>query len=71
MTEIECSSKEALTADIAKKVAARMRKNARPAEAYHCRTCGHWHVGGVLTGQMRRVKFDKIVKRRRRTRGLS
>ena len=40
-----CKGKEAMLPAIARKAANRMKRRVPSAEAYRCKTCGHWHVG--------------------------
>ncbi len=42
--EVSCYGKEKMTPDIARQVAAKLRRNGS-ASAYHCEHCNGWHVG--------------------------
>lgn len=50
---ISCRGKVQLTATRAKQVAREMRRNDRGRMApYHCKHCGHWHIGGAITERL-------------------
>jgi hypothetical protein len=50
--EIACRGKQAMTRELAKSVAERMRRGRNwrkrhgTTHVYKCRACGSWHVGG-------------------------
>lgn len=50
--EAQCTGKERLTAERAKKLARTMNKRRKrdvAITAYRCAQCNHWHVGGNKT----------------------
>lgn len=62
MNDDLCDGKQKHTPAVAKKISAAMAKRDRRALPYKCTTCGKYHVAGVLTGDLKRVKRLKTRK---------
>lgn len=62
MNDDLCDGKQKHTHAVAKKISSAMAKRERRALPYKCVTCGHYHVAGVLTGDLKRVKRLKKLK---------
>lgn len=51
-----CEGKQKHEFAVAKKISDSMAKRDRRALPYKCKVCGHYHVAGVLTKGLKRVK---------------
>ncbi len=45
--EVCCIGKDPMTAELARKVAKKLKHNG--ASPYKCQHCGHWHVGSAIS----------------------
>lgn len=62
MNDDLCDGKQKHEYAIAKKISDSMRRRGQRSLPYKCKICGHFHVAGVLTGGLKRVKHLKRVK---------
>ena len=50
-----CEGKEAFEPSRAHQVAKRMKQRGKGVSPYHCKVCGHWHVGRLSDSRIKRA----------------